>query len=162
MKPGRVWNAASITLTLTPPHGAKPLYAPIKGYKYQQEGTEWRVKAALQGEGTYQYKLEVEWNDQQIYNATGTVEASSTAPAQPASIGPKGFLRPQFDQYPYRSVYEDGTLFQGFGIGDCLNVNFTFPTFNTSNHKHPYDRDLATYLKDYSEAGWKMFRWSNG
>jgi hypothetical protein len=162
LKPGRIWNAASVTLTLTPPPAAKPIYAPIKGYKYQQKGTEWRIKAVLQGEGTYQYKLVVEWNNQQIYNATGTVEASSAAPAQPSSIGPKGFLRPQFHRYPYRSVYEDGTLFEGFGLGDCLNANFTFPTFNASNPKHPFDRDLDTYLTDYGEAGWKMFRWSNG
>ena len=162
VKPGRIWNAASITLLLTPPAAAKPIYAPIKGYKYQQKGTEWRVKAVLRGEGTYQYKLVVEWNDKQIYSATGTVEASSAAPAQPTSIGPKGFLRPQFHRYPYRSVYEDGTLFQGFGLGDCLNANFTFATFNTSNPKHPFDRDLDTYLNDYGEAGWKMFRWSNG
>ena len=65
-------------------------------------------------------------------------------------------------QYPYRSAYEDGTLFQGFGLGDCLNANFTFPTFNASDHKHPFNRDLHTYLTDYAEAGWKMFRWSNG
>ena len=47
-------------------------------------------------------------------------------------------------------------------LGDCLNANFTFPTFNTSDPKHPFNRDLDTYLGDYAEAGWRMFRWSSG
>ena len=155
------WEAVNITLDLTPPAGGKPYYAPIRGFHYRNS-TEWRVRAALQNTGKFPYTLRVEWHNLTLHVSSGSVSCSNSAPAQPKSVGPRGFLRPRLDSPPwYRTAFDDGTLFSGFGIGDCLNDNFTFPTLNESSGQQ-YNRNLTQYFDDYAEAGFNIFRWSDG
>ena len=56
---------------------------------------------------------------------------------------------------------QDGTLFTGLGLGDCLDDQLTFPTYNETSGG-VYNRSFAQYVTDYSEAGFNIFRWSNG
>jgi hypothetical protein len=151
------WEALNITLDLTPPKGGRPYYAIIKGY--HQGDNEWRVRAALQDVGDFSYKLDVVQNGNFLHSSSGTVMCAATAEAQPTSVGPKGFLRPRLGEFPYRTAFDDGTLFNGFGFGDCLTDDLTFPTFENGT---TFTRTLDRYVKDYSDAGFNIFRWSDG
>lgn len=151
------WEALNITLDLTPPKGGRPYNAIIKGY--HQGGNEWRVRAALQDVGDFPYKLAVVQNGNALHSSSGTVVCAATAKAQLTSVGPRGFLRPQFGKFPYRTAFDDGTLFNGFGFGDCLNDDLTFQTYENGK---TFTRSLDQYVKDYSDAGFNIFRWSDG
>lgn len=153
------WEVVDISLDLTPPKGGKPYYAKIKGY--HQGTNEWRVRAALQNVGNYPYKLNVNWNGASLHTSSGTVTCDASAPPQKKSVGPKGFLRPRFDSPPYRTAFDDGTLFSGFGLGDCLNEQLTFATYDEKTGQ-VFNRTLEQYVSDYGNAGFNIFRWSNG
>ena len=159
------WEAVNITLSLTPPPSAQPLYVPVKGYHHN--GTEWRVRAALTAVGGHTYALRVTWRNASsgdtvtLHSSTGVVSCDAGAPAQPISAGHRGFLRPRFSSPPYRTAYDDGTLFNGFGLGDCLNPEYTFPTYNETDGTQ-FNRSLAQYMDDYAGAGFNIFRWSDG
>ena len=159
------WEAVNITLALVPPAGARPLLAPIKGY--HQGGSEWRARAALQAAGAYAFTLRVTWFNASsgatltLHSSSGAVACAADAPPQLASAGARGFLRPRYAAPPYRTQYDDGSLFAGFGLGDCLNTDLTFPTYNETN-KQQFNRSLTQYMGDYADAGFNIFRWSDG
>ena len=152
------FEAVNISLNLTPPSGGKQFNAPFAGY-YQAED-QWRVRAVLQTAGSYAWSLMVTANGQSLHSSSGTVECSATASAQPYSIGSRGFLRPQFDTPPYRTVYENGDLFAGFGLGDCVGTTLEWGALDADGNK--ITRNIHQYARDYGEAGWSIFRWSNG
>lgn len=58
-------------------------------------------------------------------------------------------------------LLQDGTLFTGLGLGDCLNDQLTFATYNETSGG-VYTRSFTQYVTDYSDAGFNIFRWSNG
>eukprot|EP00039_Didymoeca_costata_P003300 m.66710 g.66710 ORF g.66710 m.66710 type:complete len:562 (+) comp11827_c0_seq3:83-1768(+) len=151
------WEAVNITLNLALPPSNN--VSKIMGFHYV--GDEWRVRAALLSPGTYQYKMDVAWYNDTLHSSSGSVQCDNKEPPQPRSVGLKGFLRPRFNSPPYRTEYDDGTLFTGFGLGDCLNNNLTFPTLNESSGE-TYLRNLTEYFSDYGEAGFNMFRYSDG
>ena len=128
-----VWEALNVTLGLSPPAGATPYNASHRGFLYA--GSEWRVRAALRSPGQYSYTLTAAWvgNSTLLHSSHGTAACSATAPAQNKSAGRRGFLRPRFGRWPYRTAYEDGTLFTGLGLGDCLNDQLTFLTYNETD-----------------------------
>ena len=96
-----------------------------------------------------------------LHRSQGVAACSLAAPAQNTSVGKRGFLRPRFGQPPFRTAYEDGTLFTGLGLGDCINDRLTFLTYNETDGSQ-YTRGLEEYVRDYSDAGFNIFRWSNG
>ena len=205
------WEALNITLDLVPPPGAAPYNASHRGFLYA--GSVWKVRAALRSPGQHDYTLTAAWTGSSavLHRSQGTAACSATAPAQNTSVGPRGYLRPRFGLPPFRTAFEDGTLFTGLGIGDCLNDQLTFATYNESDggeftrsleqyvdfchcgpisDRHslrpvrcvspsrsalliaPIDavwvrcscqfNDDIRYVRDYSEAGFNIFRWSNG
>lgn len=157
-----IWEALNITLDLTPPPGAAPYNATHRGFLYA--GSVWKVRAALRSPGQYSYTLRAAWADNGtvIHSSHGTAQCSAAAAAaQNYSVGPRGFLRPRFGRAPFRTAYEDGTLFTGLGLGDCINDQLTFPTYNESDGGQ-FTRSLGEYVRDYAEAGFNIFRWSNG
>ena len=162
--PGKsVWEALNITLDLVPPAGAPPYNATHRGFLYAGGGSVWKVRAALRAEGPHSYTLRVSWtgNSSLLHTSEGVASCSSTALVQNYSAGSRGFLRPRFNDPPYRTAYEDGKLFTGLGLGDCLNDGLTFLTYNETDGGQ-YTRSLEEYTRDYGDAGFNIFRWSNG
>lgn len=157
-----VWEALNITLDLIPPPGAVPFNASHRGFLYDGSRV-WKVRAALRSPGQYGYSLIVARanNGTLLHKSQGTTMCSASLPPQNISVGFRGFLRPRFGIPPYRTAFEDGTLFTGLGLGDCLNDRLTFLTYNESDGGQ-YTRSLEEYVRDYSEAGFNIFRWSNG
>jgi hypothetical protein len=142
------WEAVNVTLTLDVPSNGGKLNVP--GFHFSN-GTEWKVRFAPAVVGSYAYTLDVERFGEQLHSSTGTLECSAS--------DAKGWLRPQYDTYPYRSVYEgDGTLYSGSGIGDCITPDLTFPTLNETTQGQ-YTRTLEQYLNDYKDFSY--FRWSD-
>lgn len=117
----------------------------------------------MRSEGQFTYKLLVALsiNNTVLHQSQGAVTCSTSASPQNASVGSRGFLRPRFGVAPYRTAYEDGTLFTGLGLGDCLNDQLTFLTYNETSGGQ-FNRTLEEYVSDYSQAGFNIFRWSNG
>lgn len=162
MPTGSVWEALNITLDLGTPPGAAPYNAPHRGFSYDGANV-WKVRAALREVGQHPYTLTVAWtgNATILHRSQGVAMCSPAAPAQNTSVGTRGFLRPRFGQPPFRTAYEDGTLFTGLGLGDCIVPTLTFPTYNETDGS-TYTRSLEEYVGDYSEAGFNIFRWSDG
>ncbi len=158
-----LWEALNITLDLVPPAGAAPYNATHRGFLYAGGGSVWKVRAALRAEGSHSYTLRASWtgNSSLLHTSQGVASCSSAAPLQNYSAGSRGFLRPRFNDPPYRTAYEDGKLFTGLGLGDCLNDGLTFLTYNETDGGQ-YTRSLEDYTRDYGNAGFNIFRWSNG
>tara|TARA_B110000208_G_scaffold160160_1_gene195175 strand:- start:28 stop:3396 length:3369 start_codon:yes stop_codon:yes gene_type:complete len=156
------WEALNITLDLRPPPGGAPYNATHRGFSYAG-GAVWKVRAALRFPGQYSYTLTVATmgNGTMLHRSQGAAACSTAAAAQNTSVGPRGFLRPRFGKPPYRTQYEDGTLFTGLGLGDCLNDELSFLTYNETDGT-AYNRSLEEYVTDYGDAGFNIFRWSNG
>ena len=132
------WEALNVTLDLLPPPGAAPYNASHRGFLYA--GSVWKVRAALRSPGQYSYKLSASWmgSPTPLHSSQGTAICSSTAAPQNYSVGSRGFLRPRFGMPPFRTAFEDGSLFTGLGLGDCLNDQLTFLTCPTANHCAPF------------------------
>jgi len=142
------WEAVNVTLILDEPSGGQTLTVP--GFHFSN-GIEWKVRFAPSIVGTYTYTLRVERFEEQFHSSTGTLECSDS--------DAKGWLRPQYDIFPYRSVYEgDGTLYSGSGFGDCVNPELTFLTYDEETGGQ-YNRTLDQYLSDYKDFSY--FRWSD-
>lgn len=142
------WEAVNVTLTLDVPSGGGTLSIP--GFHFSG-GTEWKVRFAPAVVGSYAYTLRVDRFDEPLHSSAGTLDCS-------ASDG-KGWLRPQYDTFPYRSVYEgDGSLYSGSGFGDCVNTELTFDTYDEGTGGQ-YVRTLEQYLDDYKD--FSFFRWSD-
>jgi hypothetical protein len=155
------WEALNVTLDLHPPPGAAPYNASHRGFLYA--GSVWKVRAALRSPGRYTYTLSASWTGSSTpaHRSQGTAICSSTAAPQNHSVGLRGFLRPQFGMPPFRTAFEDGSLFTGLGIGDCLNDQLNFLTYNETDGTQ-FNRSFEEYVSDYSNAGFNIFRWSNG
>jgi hypothetical protein len=155
------WEALNVTLDLIPPPGGVPYNASHRGFLYA--GSVWKVRAALRSPGQYSYKLTAAWTGSPtlLHSSQGTAMCSSTAAPQNYSVGSRGYLRPRFGMPPFRTAYEDGTLFTGLGLGDCLNDQLNFLTYNETDGGQ-FNRSLEEYVRDYSNAGFNIFRWSNG
>lgn len=160
-QPRSSWEALDVVLDLVPPVGAPPYNSVHRGFLYA--GSTWKVRAALQIPGQYMYSMVATCanSSTELHRSQGTAVCSTSAAAQSRSVGPHGFLRPRFGLPPFRTAYDDGILFTGLGLGDCLNDKLTFHTYNESSGGR-FTRSLEQYAADYGEAGFNIFRWSNG
>eukprot|EP01047_Picozoa_sp_COSAG01_P066045 COSAG01_NODE_9041_length_2572_cov_4.925192_4_plen_179_part_00 len=96
-----------------------------------------------------------------MHSSQGTAVCSPTAAPQNHSAGSRGFLRPRFGMPPFRTAYENGSLFTGLGLGDCLTPDLNFLTYNETDGSQ-FNRSVEEYASDYGNSGFNIFRWSNG
>jgi len=149
-----VWESVNVSMQINVPSSDETLT--VAGF-YYGDGNDWRLRFAPSVVGNYAYTLTVTRFGAQLHSSTGTLQCSAS--------NAKGWLRPQYDSFPYRTIYEgDGTLFTGSGIGDCLNDQLTFETLNETLNpgtwkEHTYTRSLEEYASDYSD--FSIFRFSN-
>jgi len=149
------WEDVSITTVFSGPQIMN-----IGGFFYNTN--VWKVRFAPPQTGNWTYAITFT-TPSDTYTATGnfTCVTSDT----------KGFLQ-QHPGNPFRLIYPDGTLFNGIGIGDCINDwdNNGTPhdnwgldgDFRPVGQHEGTDTILDIYMNAYgvNGAGFNLFRWS--
>ena len=153
------WEDVHLSVRFTDPQGQTTL---VNGFYY---GTNsWKVRFSPSQAGAWRWSL-------QMSTPAGSLSETGAFTVEPSQR--PGFVR-RHPTNPFRLVFEDGSLFNAIGIGDCIR--------DTDHSGTPLDNwgldgefrahgehvggatlvDMPTYMTAYgaSGAGFNLFRWS--
>lgn len=152
------WEDVSVTARLTNGDGTT---VDMNGFYYGN--SEWRLRFSPPATGAWQWSLD-------FTTPTHSYAATGAFYCEPSDR--LGFVR-RHPTNPFRLVFEDGSLFNAVGIGDCiLDVDQDGDPLNNwgfdgefRGPKDPrYGRivDMPVYMAAYGAygAGFNLFRWS--
>jgi len=155
------WEDAAVSARFDGPDGWA---IHVDGFYYDRD--TWKVRFTPPKDGDWKVALRFEAGDEErAWDGSFSCTPSSR----------RGFIRIH-PRNPFRLVFEDGSLFDGVGIGDCIrDYNETSSALNcwgfdgdfrapgkAGHHDYGWVVDVETYMSAYGAggAGINLFRWS--
>ena len=152
------WKDVELSMRFTNPGGQD---LSVDGFYYDVD--RWKVRFSPPEDGNWTWNLT-------FATPRDTVTRTGSFFSEPS--GRPGFVR-RHPENPFRLVFDDGSLFNAIGIGDCvldrdgngrLDEWGLDGDFRPAGQHEGWTVDLDTYMSTYgaSGAGFNLFRWSVG
>lgn len=152
------WEDVKLSVQFTEPKGQATT---VDGFYHGPN--LWKVRFSPPYEGAWHWALQLTTPSESFTEAGTFITEPSQRP---------GFVRPH-PTNPFRLVFENGSLFNAIGIGDCIldtdhsgspldNWGFDGEPRTSGQHEAGSTADMPTYLAAYGApgAGFNLFRWS--